>query len=152
MASSSYGLFSDPDCFTSNGIRNAVHYIHDEITGTLWLDDIGDGRRGDSNDELNNAMETTFGIGGVKVQLMDCASDVPLSNADASATSEDSKGIKGLYSLQINAVQAGRYYLMYQAPNGYRISGNTLPLERSGGNDLSDFSCVPRGGEGGVGG
>ncbi len=54
-----------------------------------------------------------------------------------------SGGSKGLYSLMINAVESRGYYLMYQSPEGYRISGNTLPLERSHGDDLSNFECIP---------
>ncbi len=55
-ASTLYSLYSDPDHFTSSEIQNAVHYLHDELTGTLWLDDDGDGKRGDPDDDLNDAI------------------------------------------------------------------------------------------------
>ena len=55
-ASTLYSLYSDPDHFTSSEIQNAVHYLHDELTGTLWLDDDGDGKRVDPDNDLNDAI------------------------------------------------------------------------------------------------
>ncbi len=59
---------------------------------------------------------------------MNCATDAPLQDDDASGVSG---GIKGLYSLMIDSVKSGGYYLMYQSPEGYRISGNTAAAATS---------------------
>lgn len=53
---------------------------------------------------------------------MNCDTDAPLQDDDASGVSG---GSKGLYSLMIDAVESVGYYLMYQSPEGYKISGNT---------------------------
>lgn len=54
----------------------------------------------------------------------------------------------GDYAFPLDGVKAGRYYVMYQAKNGYRISGNVLPLERKQAEDGLNFDCIPKGGEG----
>jgi hypothetical protein len=59
---------------------------------------------------------------------VNCATDAPLKDDDASNVGG---GSKGLYSLMIDAVESGGYYLIYQSPEGYRISGNTAAAATS---------------------
>eukprot|EP00584_Thalassiosira_punctigera_P010578 CAMPEP_0172533962 /NCGR_PEP_ID=MMETSP1067-20121228/6500_1 /TAXON_ID=265564 ORGANISM="Thalassiosira punctigera, Strain Tpunct2005C2" /NCGR_SAMPLE_ID=MMETSP1067 /ASSEMBLY_ACC=CAM_ASM_000444 /LENGTH=1238 /DNA_ID=CAMNT_0013318687 /DNA_START=199 /DNA_END=3912 /DNA_ORIENTATION=- len=156
-ANTSYALFSsNPYRFSTDNIHAATHYITDKIEGTIWLDANGDGRRGDYADSELNQMEHDTGIGGVKVQLVDCKTDELVADTAKSQPLGSYGGnplvkrsvdeTAGLYSFPLESVQAGRYYLMYTAPRDYRISGNVLPLERN----APFFDCLPGGGEGDV--
>ncbi len=49
-------LFSDPYCFTSSDIQTAVHYLYNKLTGTLWLDNYDNGKCGDPDDDINDAI------------------------------------------------------------------------------------------------
>ncbi len=56
-ASTLSSLLSDLDHVTAAEIQNAVNYLHDKRTGTMWLDDDGDGKRGDPGDDLNKKIK-----------------------------------------------------------------------------------------------
>jgi len=114
-------------------------------------------------EEINNE-EYDLGIGGVQVHLIDCLTDQPhvITNLIANPVTsqpfspyvenvvvkQSEEGTAGLFSFPIDHVESGRYYLMYTAPQDYRISGNVLPLDREEPY-LGQFDCIPSGGEGG---
>ena len=59
----------------------------------------------------------------------------------------------GMYEFELDNVDNGRYYIMYRAPQNYRLVGNALPLfakraDDDGNNSGAYFECVPDGGEG----
>ena len=167
-AATTFALFSDPKRFDPESIYDKTHYLTDALKGNLWLDQNSDGLRGSSQDKTLNAAEYDVGIGGVNVQLVHCESNelvvkdgitVSLPNGDGQVPNigGEVKAVKtsdlveagetytaGEYSFSLDNMEPGRYYIMYQAPQDFRISGNTLPLDM----DLSTRKCIPRGGEG----
>jgi len=162
-ASTTFEIFSDPNRFSLDSVHRRTHYLTDSLEGTLWLDADSNGVRGSASDSTLNALEYDTGIGGVKVQLVKCETNelaqVGFSSPNqglekTSALKKSEVPEAGQYSFQkmimdISNSTAGRYYVMYQAPENYRISGNVLPLERKvAGERSNDFECIPKGGEG----
>jgi hypothetical protein len=163
QAASTYTLFSDPLFFTPDSIRNRTHYLHGSIRGTLWLDRNNDGVRGSASNRTLNAMEFDYGIGGVRTHLVRCEDDVLVKStrSGVGTTAGDiDDGVvvasrrtdvpgAGDYTFPIeDDDDAGRYYVMYEAPSGYRMGGNVLPLGRRYVEGGDYYECVPRGGEG----
>ena len=127
--------------------------------GNLWLDVNSDGLRGSYTNSTLNAEEYDVGIGGVNVQLVHCETNEPAyiqsgeeGDTSPTAISTISRPIRGEeiitevktselleagksftageYSFsKLDSIKRGRYYIMYQAPADYGISGNVLPLE-----------------------
>lgn len=156
-AVTSYALFSSDNLnrFTNEGIQDSTHYLTDELKGVLWLDDNGDGKRGSASDPTLNALEYDTGLGGVKVTLVDCATDTPVTSTTSQLDEgEPGKQFKiteyetaGQYHFSLDSTHAeGRYYIMYEAPTNYRVSGNVLPLQQA--TEGGTFDCIPSGGEG----
>jgi hypothetical protein len=57
----------------------------------------------------------------------------------------------GTYNFrELSAINSGRYYVMFEAPRGWRVSGNVLPLGRREGFKDGEvyYECVAEGGEG----
>jgi hypothetical protein len=137
----------------------------------------GDGIRGSAINRSLNAMEYDIGIGNVNVSLVRCVDDTIVATTMSTPYShgllkegisrrKSDDPIAGLYSFPINDgmgkeyIQAGRYYIMFQAPMGYKIGGNTLPLGRIRNLEMESnvvagtvvdniiIECNPGGGEG----
>ena len=131
-----------------------THYLSDKLEGTLWLDVNGDGIRGSESDSSLNAKEYDTGVGGVKLSLVECATNVlahsavsmPNNGEGAYSFLKTQVPEAGMYTFNTDIIESGRYYVMYQAPANYRLSGNMLPLEREGNDEY--FECQPKGGEG----
>jgi len=154
-AVTTYDVFSDPHRFSPESIANRTHLVSDDLGGTMWLDADGDGVRGSADDPALNALEYDTGIGGVKVYLAKCREDgrqvhssTSLPNVGGAASSMLRSEVPeaGRYSFPLETIEEGRYYVVYQAPPDHRITGNVLPLERTGGDEY--FECIPAGGEG----
>lgn len=155
-AATTFALFSNPNRFSLDSIHESTHYLTDALEGTLWHDFDSNGIRGSSTDSTLNAIEYDTGIGGVKVQLVKCdtnelaKSGISLPNNGVGVSSSLKKtqvAEAGEYAFPLENIEAGRYYVMYQAPTDYRITGNVLPLERETVDAY--FECIPKGGEGG---
>ena len=179
-AATTYALFASPSRFDPNSIRDKTHYLTDTLMGNLWLDVNSDGLRGSYTNSTLNAEEYDVGIGGVNVQLVHCETNEPAyiqsgeeGDTSPTAISTISRPIRGEeiitevktselleagksftageYSFsKLDSIKRGRYYIMYQAPADYRISGNVLPLEHEliNENGIEYRKCIPKGGEG----
>lgn len=184
-AATTFTVLSDRKAFEVTSLRRRTHYLSGKLGGTLWLDDNGDGMRGSAWNRTLNAMEFDTGIGGVNASLVRCADNVVVSHTASTPYShlgvfrggiqrrKTDDPAAGYFSFPIDGkgegfVRAGRYYVMFQAPEGYRMGGNILPLgrrrrsrsgssveetvateeERVNAGDDDGYECVPGGGEG----
>jgi len=161
-AATTFSIFQQPNHFSSNYIYSSkVHYLTDDLSGMLYLDVNNDGLRGSYTDSTLNAQEYDTGVGGVYTTLVHCQSneiamsgyplesivDVSRPNRGEGVVTEALQSDRtdaGLYNFDLSSVKPGRYYIMYQAPTDYRMSGNVLPLVREEGSG----ECIPKGGEG----
>jgi hypothetical protein len=163
-AASAFSLFSDSDAFTLDKIYDKPHTVVTELKGTIWWDVNGDGKQGDYTNKTLNAMEYDYGMTNVaNILLVDCESNAEIyrttsepKNAASSLTYPQKKTLNpyaGQYNFPLSSVSGGRYYVVYQAPKDFRVSGNVLPLDRVNEQSNSQgkttyFECLPRGGEG----
>lgn len=156
FASSTYVTFVNPQRFSSDAIRKSTQYLTDKLRGVIWLDVNFDGIRGSSTNQTLNAMEYDVGVGGAKVELVNCDTDEILvaNNINVSAKVQDitfpyeggmakrtDVPAAGIYEFPLISenddndpdafvVPPGRYYVMFTAPRDFRIIGNMLPLDR----------------------
>ncbi len=171
-AATTYTVLSDRDAFNVTSLRDRTHYLSGYFSGNIWYDVNGDGIRGSALNRTLNAMEYDIGIGNVNVSLVRCDDDTIVATTMSSPYSHLLKErisrrktddpIAGMYSFPIDGmgeeyISAGRYYVMFQAPMGYKIGGNTLPLgrmrnlEMEAGNVatvVDNIECNPGDGEG----
>ena len=164
-AATTFSIFQQPNHFSSNYIySNKIHYLTDDLSGMLYLDVNNDGLRGSYVDSTLNAKEYDTGVGGVYTTLVHCESNqlamsgYPLSNISDVSRPNRGEGVvtealqtdrtdAGLYNFDLSSAEPGRYYVMYQAPQDYRMSGNVLPLDYEVTTD-GERKCIPKGGEG----
>jgi len=156
FASSTYMTFVNPQRFASDALRNSTQYLTDKLRGVVWLDVNSDGIRGSSTNQTLNAMEYDVGVGGAKVELVNCDTDeilvanninvsamvqgitFPYEGGMAKRTDVPAAGIYEFPLVSENngndsdafVVPPGRYYVMFTAPRDFRIIGNMLPLDR----------------------
>jgi len=160
-AATTFSIFQVPNHFSSSYIYSSkVHYLTDDLSGMLYLDTNNDGLRGSYTDSTLNAIEYDTGVGGVLSTLVHCHSNeivmsgYPLESIVVVSRPNRGEGVvtealqsdrtdAGLYNFDLSSVKPGRYYIMYQAPQDYRMSGNVLPLTTDG-----ERKCIPKGGEG----
>ena len=171
-AATTYTVLSDRDSFNVTSLRDRTHYLSGYFSGTVWYDVNGDGIRGSALNRTLNAMEYDIGIGNVNVSLVRCDDDTIVATTMSAPYSHLLKEgisrrktddpIAGMYSFPIDGmgeeyIRAGRYYVMFQAPMGYKIGGNTLPLGRichlevevsHVATVVDNIECNPGGGEG----
>lgn len=155
-----YSLFSDPDAFSLDSIRRSTHYLSDSLKGKIWWDVNGDGKRGDYGDESLNEREYDYGIPNVNnIYLVACEEgketthaigrSVIFNDQDPVPQRQSLASNAGVYEFnELNTIPSGRYYVMYQAPSHWRMSGNTLPLGRRKIVDEEKgtyYECVPEG-------
>jgi hypothetical protein len=115
-------------------------------------------KQGDYGNSTLNDMEYDHGIPNVgNIILVSCndseekrglTSSKPYNGRDAIPLRQSLISESGKYDFQeLNNIPLGRYYVMYEAPKGWRVSGNILPLGRREG--LKDgevyYECVPEG-------
>ena len=114
-------------------------------------------------------MEYDYGIPNVgNILLVSCQEEEEETNNDAvllrgSTTSLPYNGrdpvpllqsldkTSGIYQFrELDTIPSGRYYIMFESPHNWRISGNVLPLGRKKGVRDGEvyYECVPEGGEG----
>ena len=162
---STYALFSSGNTFTSSAIRSKTHYIQSEISGQLWLDVDGNGKRGSFIDSTLNAQEQDSGITGVDaIVLVDCDTDTEVAVTKSQPVRGDGEvviqkvtetgGVAGVYRFPDVMTQPGRYYIVYKAPTNFSVNANVLPtaekkVEMNADGSLSYFECPLVGGEGG---
>jgi len=164
-AATTFSIFQVPNHFSSNYIYSSkVHYLTDNLSGMLYLDVNNDGLRGSYTDSTLNAKEYDTGVGGVQSTLVHCQSNeiamsgYPLESISDVSRPNRGEGVvtearqsdrtdAGLYNFDLPIVEPGRYYIMYQAPHDYRMSGNVLPLAYEVTTD-GGRKCIPKGGEG----
>jgi len=170
-AATTFTVLSDREAFNVTSLRDRTHYLSGHLSGTIWYDVNGDGIRGSALNRTLNAMEYDMGIGNVNISLVRCDDDTIVATTKSSPYSHMLKEgisrrktddpIAGMYSFPIDGmgvdyIRAGRYYVMFQAPMGYKIGGNTLPLgrirnlevEASNVATVDSIECTPGGGEG----
>ncbi|KAL3783416.1 hypothetical protein HJC23_002843 [Cyclotella cryptica] len=91
----------------------------------------------------------SVGSGPVKLAS---ATSAPFNGRDAMPLSQSLVAQAGIYDfMQMDTIPSGRYYVMYEAPRGWRLTGNVLPLERremNYGEGGGSYECIPRGGNG----
>mmetsp|Transcript_21212 Transcript_21212/g.42645 ORF Transcript_21212/g.42645 Transcript_21212/m.42645 type:complete len:756 (-) Transcript_21212:36-2303(-) len=161
-----YSLFSSGDAFSEEAIRSKTHYIKNEISGQLWLDEDRNGKRGSFTDSTLNAIEQDSGVTGVDaIVLVDCDTNTEVAVTKSQPVRGDGEvviqkvtetgGVAGGYRFPEVMNRPGRYYIVYKAPMNYRVNTNVLPTtevkaERNGDGTLSYFECPMVGGEGGM--
>ncbi|KAL7482504.1 hypothetical protein ACHAW6_008191 [Cyclotella cf. meneghiniana] len=169
-AATTHTLFSDPQAFNLSTIYNSTHYLSTSLRGKLWWDVNGDGKRGEYGNATLNEMEYDYGLSNVgEIVLVSCnddddddddegpkkmasAASAPFNGRDATLLRQSLVAQAGIYDfLQIDTVPSGRYYVMYKAPLGWRLTGNVLPLDREEmENQTGSYECIPWGGNGGA--
>jgi hypothetical protein len=157
-AATAYSLFSDPNAFDLESIYAKKHYITSSLGGKIWWDVNGDAKQGDYGNSTLNDMEYDHGIPNVgNIILVSCddseekrgsTSSKPYNGRDAIPLRQSLISESGKYDFQeLNNIPLGRYYVMYEAPKGWRVSENILPLGRREG--LKDgevyYECVTEG-------
>ena len=159
-AATTYSIFQQPNHFSSTYIYSSkIHYLTDHLSGMLYLDVNNDGLRGSYTDSTLNAREFDTGVGGVHTTLVHCKSNeiamsgYPLESISDVSRPNRGEGVvtealqsdrtdAGLYNFDLSSVEPGRYYILYQAPQDYRISGNVLPLDYEVTTD-GERKCIP---------
>ncbi|KAL7515932.1 hypothetical protein ACHAWX_001001 [Stephanocyclus meneghinianus] len=162
-AATAFSLFSDPDAFNLTTIYKRTHYLSSSLRGKIWWDVNGDGKRGDYANATLNDMEYDYGVPNVgNIYLVTCddereaktksiTTSKPFNSRDAAPLRQSLNGEAGLYEFtELRTVPSGRYYVVYKAPRGWRLSGNTLPLGRKMLDTEGYYECVPQGGNGGA--
>ncbi|KAL3793751.1 hypothetical protein HJC23_013313 [Cyclotella cryptica] len=164
-AATAYSLFSDPDAFNLTTIYDSTHFLSSSLQGKIWWDVNGDGKRGEYANATLNDMEYDYGVPNVgNIFLVTCDDDderdaikrgtttsKPYNGRDAAPLRQSVVEESGLYEFtELRTVPSGRYYVVYQAPRGWRISANTLPLGRKKLDKEGYYECVPQGGNGGI--
>ena len=78
---------------------------------------------------------------------------MPYNDRDPAPLKQSLSANAGIYEFKdLNNIKSGRYYVMYQAPRDWRMSGNTLPLAQRvvEGDEGEYIECIPKGGNGGT--
>ncbi|KAL7510518.1 hypothetical protein ACHAXN_007418 [Cyclotella atomus] len=162
-AATAYTLFSsNTHAFDIDYIHNSKkHYLSSSLSGKIWWDVNGDAKRGDYANFTLNDMEYDYGLPNVgNIFLISCDEDGMKSGSTTSQlyNGRDAIPLKqsldkksGMYEFQeFDTIPSGRYYVMFEAPRGWRVSGNMLPLGRKEGFKDGEvyYECVAEGGEG----
>ena len=139
----------------------STHYLTNNLQGKLWHDVNADGKRGDYSNNTLTDLEYDEGIPNVgNIYLVSCDTDEIVGSTMSTPSTKDGTNDPlrqsveenaGLYEFyDLNTIPSGRYYVMYQSPRGWRMSGNTLPLSRRNDDEMdSNFEyseCQPAGG------
>ena len=108
-----------------------------------------------------NSDEYDYGMANVpNIYLVSCddsaeergsTRSMPYNDEDATPLKQSLSSNAGIYEFNdLSNIDSGRYYVMYMAPKGWRMSGNVLPLERRAvlGEEGEYYECVPKGGNG----
>jgi hypothetical protein len=162
-AATTYSLFSDPDSFALDTIYNSPHYLTNSLKGKMWWDINGDGKRGSYSNSTLSTDEYDYGVpnlGGIVLVTCDSQEErVGSTNSKPYNGGRETFPVRqslnsqaGIYEFnELNTIPSGRYYVMYEAPRGWRVSANVLPLGRKEMEKEGDYyyECVPEGENGG---
>jgi hypothetical protein len=150
------------------------HYLTSTLSGKLWWDINSDAKRGSYANGTLNEMEYDYGIPNVgNILLVSCEDEekdkssngdgssnellrgsttsLPYNGREAVPLLQSLDTTSGMYQFrELDNIPSGRYYIMFESPINWRISGNVLPLGRKKGIRDGEvyYECVPEGGEG----